>query len=467
MRGAVESCCRGPVGNSGIVGPYLGPEGLTLKGFRCVVLAVLVGVPSAATCDSQGRDLIEAAKLGETDRVEALLAGDPRSIEAVDDSGYTALHWAAIRDHLDVAMVLVRAGAPVDAIGADGGSPLHWACHHDRPELVAALLDAGADVAEANRWGRTALHTAARRGCDRVARLLLARGAETGATTGEGWTPLHVAERAGHTGVAAILREAGASDEIRDGEGQRPSDVRFTRPGPIPVSPEALAEVVGEYDLGGATLTVWIEGGVLRVREFAPDTLDPIGPDTFLCRAEPWTVRFTRNAEEAVSGVEVDFLRRTVTGTRIAREVHYVGSENCRACHSGGGNGGAFIAWLSSPHAAAYWRLATDWAHFLASRREEYRDVTSPIDEPRCLACHTIGGHDGDAPRSASLRIEQGVGCESCHGPGSVYRSPEIMRDRARFLANGGRIPGEAVCTACHRDEHFEFAASRPRIQHW
>jgi hypothetical protein len=128
-------------------------------------------------------EIIGAARNGDLERVEALLEADPSVATVRGASGYTALHWAAIRDHESVALRLLKAGAPVDVIGADGGSPLHWACHHDRPDLVAAMLDAGADVGLVNRWGRTPLHTAARRGCIGVMALLLERGASVNAVT--------------------------------------------------------------------------------------------------------------------------------------------------------------------------------------------------------------------------------------------------------------------------------------------
>jgi hypothetical protein len=431
----------------------------------CISMFLCPVAVFAEAVDS-GPAIVAAARDGDLQRVEAFLVEDASAVSARDRSGYTALHWAAIRDHESVALRLLEAGAPIDVTGADGGTPLHWACHHDRPNLVAAMLDAGADVDLANRWGRTSLHTAARRGCIAAIAVLLERGASVEAVTHEGWTPLHVAERAGHPAAAAVLRAAGA-EEVADGEGNRPVDVRFVRPDALEVSPENAAEVIGDYDLGGAVFTVWMEDGELCAREFAPDVLERVGLDTYLCRAEPWTVRFVRDDAGAVVGVEIDFLRRTVTGVRMTPAVEYVGSERCRPCHSEGEEGGAYIAWLRSGHAAAYWRLATDWARFLASRRDEYREVTAPIEEARCRACHTVGGHEENPPRVDGFRVEQGVGCESCHGPGSAYLDPDVMVDRARFLANGGRIPDADICVTCHRDEHFDVDERYPKIRHW
>ena len=121
---------------------------------------------------------------------------------------------------------------------------------------------------------------------------------------------------------------------------------------------------------------------------------------------------------------------------------------------------------MRSRHALAYWRLATDWAAFLASLREENRDIENPIEETRCLKCHTTGAQRWPVDPTAVVRPAEGVGCEACHGPGSAYIEPEVMADSKRFLENGGNIPDELTCRGCHRDENFAFDEWWPKIKH-
>ena len=257
-------------------------------------------VASLAPDDAENRALL-ARWLVDLGREEegramatAVLELDPESAQTTDANRFTALHWAAIRGHWRIVTELVTAGASVNAVGGDGGTPLHWACHHDRPDIVALLIDNGADVTIENRWGRTPLHTTARRGCVGAAEVLLARGADPNAPTKEGWTPMHVAALADHAQVTRILLANGADPDLKDEQGFRPEDVARTRPDATPVEAETLDDFVGIYDLGGGfTAKIWREGRELKAREFAPDSLYPIGPDEFFCRQEPWGVGFT------------------------------------------------------------------------------------------------------------------------------------------------------------------------------
>jgi hypothetical protein len=438
-------------------------EHVMARAARVLIVGAMVAlVPSPATAD----DVIAAAKRGDLFAVEHYLGKDPDDVAARGEAGYTPLHWAAIRGHWEVFEALLEAGAPVRAVGADGGTPLHWACHHDRPDMVRHLLDRGADVTVANRWGRTPLHVAARRGCDLVALLLLSRGADPDAVTAEGWTPLHVAYKADHPRVIDILLTHGASPDREDDEANVPAEYAFERPSEVAVDPAALDAYVGRYALApDANVKVWKDRGRLHLVEFAPDEIYPVGPDEFYCRQEPWRIRFGRGDDGAVDRIEIDFLRRTVIGTKLPA-YEYVGSKVCGTCHTGEEVGGQYVHWMRSRHALGYWHLATDWASFLAAAREEYADVKTPIEEPRCLKCHVTGAQDPEATYAATFREEEGIGCETCHGPGSEYVDAEIMADRDLFLANGGRVPDANTCRECHQDDRFHFTERLTRIAH-
>jgi hypothetical protein len=211
---------------------------------------------------------------------------------------------------------------------------------------------------------------------------------------------------------------------------------------------------------------VWLEEDGLRLREFAPDDLIPVGIDEFACRQEPWRVQFVRGEDGKVTTIEVDFLRRTIRGEKT-NAPRYVGSKVCVACHTGADRGRQDVLWMRSRHAHAYWRLGSDWAVFLARLRPHYQDLDSPMDDQRCLLCHATGAQDPEALFESSFRPQEGVSCEACHGPGSNYATLEAMTDREAFLAAGGRIPDATTCATCHRNsDNFDWAEFWPKIAH-
>jgi len=415
--------------------------------------------------------IIDAAKQGRLDRVEALVAEAPEAIHETDASGYTALRWAGIRGHRDVLLFLVRAGADPNTVGADGGTPLHGAAHHDDPEMMRALLEAGGDIGIRNRWARTPLHVAARRGCIQVAGLLLDAGADPNAVTNEGWSTLSVAYRGGHPRMVDLLLARGADPGLTDSEGRIPGTVTLTRPKPMAITRRQADQLVGHYDLGGGFgFDVWREGDRLRLMEFAPDEIIPVAPDTFYAAQEPWRAVFVRNEDGGISALQVDFLRQTVVAERTkdpSGGVAYAGTSACLACHSKGPGNGPAGHWIASRHSRAFHTLSSDQARGLAAGRDEYRDITDPSREERCLMCHVTAAQNPLASLGAGFNASDGVGCEACHGPGAAYMDPEVMGNREAFLASGGRTPDELTCRECHRDEAFRFPDRLERIRHW
>ncbi|RPH70135.1 MAG: cytochrome C [Myxococcaceae bacterium] len=122
-------------------------------------------------------------------------------------------------------------------------------------------------------------------------------------------------------------------------------------------------------------------------------------------------------------------------------EPAYVGNEACRSCHPD-----PFAVYEKTGHAKAY---AT-----LESVQKQYR-----LD---CVACHVIGFQQaGGVCRVDQVEDRKNVGCENCHGPGSVH-----VADRTRKSVVRPR-PGPSVCVGCHTPEnsiHFDYATYLPRV---
>ncbi len=138
----------------------------------------------------------------------------------------------------------------------------------------------------------------------------------------------------------------------------------------------------------------------------------------------------------------------------------YVGSKTCRMCHR---------KWheslKSSPKGRSWLALQPGVSAEL--KRRAHLDVNGDYTaDPTCLPCHSTGyGRPGgyavpDRQNGACVRqatAREGVGCESCHGPGSGFI--EVMRDVRstkrtynvqELRAAGLRPVTPDTCYSCH-----------------
>lgn len=118
-----------------------------------------------------------------------------------------------------------------------------------------------------------------------------------------------------------------------------------------------------------------------------------------------------------------------------AQNFKYIGATKCKMCHNKAPKGEQFNKWEAGPHAKAMESLKGDEAK-----------------DPKCLKCHSTAA-SVDPSLVATIKVEEGVSCESCHGPGSVYKSAAIMKNQKLSLAKGLILPDEAVCKTCHNEE--------------
>ncbi len=67
------------------------------------------------------------------------------NVNATEEDGTTALHWASYRDDVESATMLIRAGAKVNAANDLGVTPLWTASQNGSDAMVRQLLEAGAN----------------------------------------------------------------------------------------------------------------------------------------------------------------------------------------------------------------------------------------------------------------------------------------------------------------------------------
>lgn len=132
-----------------------------------------------------------------------------------DKYGITALHKAAVFNHIDALRVLLDRYADTESKGFKYGhrwvTPLHLAAEAGNVEAAALLLQRGADInASEDGVAPTPLHLAAARGYYDMVKLLLDNGARINARDWNDKTPLQWARTTDKDEIIKLLRDRGA-----------------------------------------------------------------------------------------------------------------------------------------------------------------------------------------------------------------------------------------------------------------
>lgn len=144
--------------------------------------------------------------------------------------GYHPSHIAAFADATETLTALFAAGAAVNTKAANNGwTPLFAAASGNAGKVAAILIKRGADINVKGNYGWTPLHVAALENAGEVAAILIEHGADINAeNTNFGWTPLHAAALGNAGEIAAILIEYGADINAKDNDGESPLEVATT-----------------------------------------------------------------------------------------------------------------------------------------------------------------------------------------------------------------------------------------------
>eukprot|EP00056_Hartaetosiga_gracilis_P021146 m.22926 g.22926 ORF g.22926 m.22926 type:complete len:317 (-) comp8913_c0_seq1:521-1471(-) len=138
----------------------------------------------------------------------------------------TPLHQAALKGMVRVVKVLAQRSGSIDAQNETGYTALQIASFKGFDDIVDVLLEAGANVnqQDLDQDGFTALHLAAQEGHISIAKRLLMESADPNLQNDMGDTPLHITVRNANLNMCKLLLQAGANLSIEDEEGKKPGD---------------------------------------------------------------------------------------------------------------------------------------------------------------------------------------------------------------------------------------------------
>lgn len=146
-------------------------------------------------------------------------------------------------------------------------------------------------------------------------------------------------------------------------------------------------------------------------------------------------------------------------GPPLVAEPSYVGAKKCKKCHIK-----QFMSWEQTSMAQSF-ELLKPGARAEEKKQAGLDPSADYTANAECLPCHTTGyGKPGGFESLETTPELLGVQCESCHGPGSEYLTPELMSLQNKeykledLTAAGLVIPNAETCTSTCHNQKSPFA---------
>lgn len=170
-----------------------------------------------------------------------------------------------------------------------------------------------------------------------------------------------------------------------------------------------------------------------------------------------------------------------------AGDYSYMGADNCKMCHKKAEKGDQYGVWSKNVHAKAFETLKSEESAKIAKEM----GIEGPATEAgECLVCHATGWEQDQGYEILSAEFianpdnaravkknnsKANVGCESCHGPGSGYKSKSTMEGiwngEIEAASVGLWAPTDEVCKTCHNEKsptykEFKYDEKVTQIAH-
>jgi len=187
---------------------------------------------------------------------------------------------------------------------------------------------------------------------------------------------------------------------------------------------------------------------------------------------ESLSVRWGRPSHITTDGSHMPFGQAKVARADDQPRYAYVGSFRCKKCHLN-----EYKSWEATRMGKSF-DILKPGQHKEAKEKFKIDAGKDYTKDETCLKCHTTGFHQaggyaipaGDDEKVVR-KAEQlaGVGCESCHGPGSAYveKFEEILKSKRKYKAEelyavGLKRVDETTCKTCHNQEGPTYDPAAP-----
>jgi predicted CXXCH cytochrome family protein len=253
-------------------------------------------------------------------------------------------------------------------------------------------------------------------------------------------------------GVALVIAIVHVADPVRSAVQTAADIVVYAGPGRLgsraAVQSGALWLDGGEHGEGVLSVDLWRSGSQPRswqLQDTAPavGTVGDVASSRFreLDESVASEPKVKEQRDRLFARINAANAQSTPAPRAVPRgAAGYVGSDSCAACHTQ-----AYFWWRQTPHGRAFDTLIA---------RERQLDLD-------CVGCHVTGYDKPGGSTVAQLERFQGVGCESCHGPGSSHAdNPQATRTVQRTVP-------EPICLGCHDADHsdsFRYTQAWPSL---
>jgi hypothetical protein len=133
----------------------------------------------------------------------------------------------------------------------------------------------------------------------------------------------------------------------------------------------------------------------------------------------------------------------------VLSEAQYEGRKKCSSCHRS-----QYQSWRDTAHARALESLRPG-VKPQAKRRAKLDPDKDYSADRDCVGCHVTGfGSEGGYDAQDPSQYLVGVGCESCHGPGSEYRL--VHRKSGQTFERSGKATPRQILADAGQEYRFE-----------